>query len=433
MTTTTTNELAAALEKSIGSVTRGWTEAKRHADRQQRVSQRALADLRRARRPPKLTIKAAAWQVMERAYRKASAGDTLTANARQIMYAARPLVLELTGGECWKNSATFTQQLLPGFIEAYPGRTAGWNVAYDARGRLVEPHTGDRTDLGTLEVRSYVRAWVGKVPPKLDITLRHACPTRGPANRYRFALFIEKEGFYPLLEAAGIANRFDLAIMSTKGMSVTAARELVDQLSAYGVTLLVAHDFDKAGFAILHTLQQSSRRYVFRGRPNVIDLGLRLADALALGLQSEPVEYDSKVDPRRNLAACGATREEQDFLVRAGGYRGWVGERIELNAMDSAQFVTWLEEKLLGAGVEKVVPDADALAAAYRRAWRLGAVQEVIDRLEADGADADDIPVPAGLAEVIRTQIAGTEQSWDAAIWMAAQAARQTQGEADHA
>ena len=256
MTTTTTNELAAALEKSIGSVTKGWTEAKRHADRQQRVSQRALADLRRARRPPKLTIKAAAWQVMERAYRKASAGGTLPANARQIMYAARPLVLELTGGECWKNSATFTQQLLPGFIEAYPGRTAGWNVAYDARGRLVEPHTGDRTDLGTLEVRSYVRAWVGKVPPKLDITLRHACPTRGPANRYRFALFIEKEGFYPLLEAAGIANRFDLAIMSTKGMSVTAARELVDQLSAYGVTLLVAHDFDKAGFAILHTLQQ---------------------------------------------------------------------------------------------------------------------------------------------------------------------------------
>ena len=42
---------------------------------------------------------------MEDAYLKASAGNTLPANARQIMYAARPLVLEQTGGEYWKQSS----------------------------------------------------------------------------------------------------------------------------------------------------------------------------------------------------------------------------------------------------------------------------------------------------------------------------------------
>ena len=32
-------------------------------------------------------------------------------------------------------------------------------------------------------------------------------------------LFIEKEGFLPLFEAVHLAERYDLAIMSTKGMS----------------------------------------------------------------------------------------------------------------------------------------------------------------------------------------------------------------------
>jgi hypothetical protein len=39
-----------------------------------------------------MTIKAAAWSVMEAAYRSASADDTLPANARQIVYAARTAI-----------------------------------------------------------------------------------------------------------------------------------------------------------------------------------------------------------------------------------------------------------------------------------------------------------------------------------------------------
>jgi DNA topoisomerase VI subunit A len=92
-------------------------------------------------------------------------------------------------------------------------------------------------------------------------------------------LFIEKEGFDPILKAARIAEKFDLAIMSTKGMSVTAARALADEMCHdYDIPLLLLHDFDKSGFAIAGTLQRDTRRYEFQNSITTIDLGLSLAD-----------------------------------------------------------------------------------------------------------------------------------------------------------
>src|SRR5439155_2145468 len=124
------------------------------------------------------------------------------------------------------------------------------------------------------------------------------------------------EGFNPLLAKAKIAERYDLAIMSTKGMSVTACRQLAERLAEHGVTILVLHDFDRSGFSILHTLGSDTSRYKFRTKPRIIDLGLRLADAEAMGLESEPVAYPKcTVDPRVNLLRCGASQTEADFLV----------------------------------------------------------------------------------------------------------------------
>jgi DNA topoisomerase VI subunit A len=111
-------------------------------------------------------------------------------------------------------------------------------------------------------------------------------------NRYQFALFVETQG--SLLRAENIAARYDLALMSTKGMSVTAARRLVEDLSERGVTVLVLRDFDKTGFSIVHTLRSDTRRYKFRTRPRVVYLRLRLKDARAMGLQSEQVRYKTK-------------------------------------------------------------------------------------------------------------------------------------------
>src|SRR5262249_38609794 len=163
----------------------------------------------------------------------------------------------------------------------------------------------------------------------------------------------------PLLERAQIARRFDVAIMSTRGMSVTAARQLVDSLSEKGVTILVLRDFDLAAVSIVHTLRTDSRRYRFRSSPKVIDLGLPLTDVGEWELQSEPVEYRSKKDPRENLRRCGATEEECAFLVQKGGPGAWVGERVELNALTSPQWVEMVERKLTAAGVKKVIPETE--------------------------------------------------------------------------
>ena len=86
------------------------------------------------------SFKDAAFDIMEDAYLKASAGGSLPANARQIMYAARPYILMATR-KAKLDDAYFTQNLLPSFIEANPELTADWDVVYDARGHFVEPHT----------------------------------------------------------------------------------------------------------------------------------------------------------------------------------------------------------------------------------------------------------------------------------------------------
>jgi hypothetical protein len=327
-------------------------------------------------------------------------------------------VLALTGGKIWKHSSYFTQVLLPNYMAAHPNETASWDVVFDDRGHLIEPHTSTRIGLGTLAVRNYIGAWHSIVPSALgDFTLDYAVETIGPKNRYRFALFIEKEGFDALLEAAQIANRYDVMPFSTKGQSVTASRMLVEALSQNGVTILVVHDFDKSGIEILHTLCSDTRRYRYQSEPKVIDLGLRLSDVNGMGLEREKVEYSkAKHSPAINLRACGATEAECQFLVRREDSH-WVGDRVELNAMRSDQFITWLEGKFAEVGVEKVVPDDETLADAYRLAVRKAKLQQAIDDARSAIDDEDDAPVPDHLAEHVREAITGKAVAWDEAVW----------------
>ena len=176
-----------------------------------------------------------------------------------------------------------------------------------------------------------------------------------------------------------------------------------------------------------------------------------------MGLDSEPVTYTSKVDPRTSLRRCGASEEECAFLVHGrdasradredtdawdededawdedeGTARRkprWHGERIELNAMDSQQFLDWLERKLQEAGVEKVVPDEEALAAAYRRQRRVAQLQQLLEEAMAEPDDA--APVPDALADQIRARITGTAEAWDDALWDIVRAHRETEEETD--
>jgi DNA topoisomerase VI subunit B len=104
------DEIDEALAKSIAAVTAQWKEMKRQADRERRLSQRAITAEQERHREKAMTTKEAVWQVMEQAYLKASDNGSLPANARQIMYAARPLVIALTGNpKPWKKTSQFTE------------------------------------------------------------------------------------------------------------------------------------------------------------------------------------------------------------------------------------------------------------------------------------------------------------------------------------
>lgn len=404
------------LDTVLNSITQGWQKAKRRADRNGRVREKQLSELTRQQQRSALSLKEAAYQVMEQAYMQASDNNSLPANARQIMYAARPLVLELTGGKIWKNSSYFTQELLNAFIRENPELTADWDVVFDARGHLSEPHTANRIDLGTLAVRSYRHRWqTQQTEQEPEINLTYRCHTTGPTHRFNYALFIEKEGFQPLLQRAQVSERFDIAIMSTKGMSVTAARSLVEELSAHGVKILVLHDFDKAGFSILHTLKTDTERYQFELKPDVVDIGLRLADVEAMGLDSEAVTYAQVQDPREGLRDCGATEAECDFLVeRRVSQKSWEGQRVELNAMTSRQFIQWLERKLVEQDVTKVVPDQKTLEQAFLEARKYAQLNRAIEQF-LEGYEGDAI-APENLKEQIAKAIEGTAKSWDAAL-----------------
>src|SRR5207248_12840 len=148
----------------------------------------------------------------------------------------------------------FTQTLLPDYLNEFPEETADWDVVFDARGHLVEPHTRVQLPLGTLEVRQFLAdvakehrlAGKGKLPPRLRLKLKTS-EFHGPDLRFAAVMFVEKEGFMPLFRAANLAERFDLCIISTKGVSTTASRLLVESLCAeYGLPLLILRDFDKA-------------------------------------------------------------------------------------------------------------------------------------------------------------------------------------------
>jgi hypothetical protein len=392
-----------AIRKAVLTVTKGWHRVRQQEERHAAEFYRRREKLIRSR---KINVKEAAYRVMEEAWLKASANGTLPANARQIMYAARPKIQELSGESL--SDKYFTQTLLPDYVAE---RGVDWDVVFDDRGHFTEPHGGQEIGLGTLSVRQYL---AGLRAPRIDdgAFTGAKVSTHGPQGNYGAVLFIEKEGFDPLLKRVELGDRHDMGIMSTKGMSVTAARQLAERICGErGIPLYILHDFDKAGFSIESTLHRDTRRYQFKDRVQAVDLGLRLSDVIELGLEdrAEAVFDDSSREVRaENLRKNGATEEEIEFLL---------DRRVELNALTSEELVAFIERKLTEHGVRKVVPDSDTLAKAYCSNIRTAKIEEIIDRAIEEMADDDDISIPENLSDQVTDLLReNSTWRWDEAV-----------------
>jgi hypothetical protein len=373
---------------------------------------------------PKLCHTDVAHQILPPAYVFASGGGRYTVGKRHLWYGCREEFKERTRKPLGYHY--FAQNLLRQYMNTHP-ETESWKVTADPRGTLILPNTAKPVHIpvGTLHIEGHLRDAFRQINP-YDFDDVHAdvpWPSLAPGLRYRGVLYIEKEGFDPMLREAKIAERFNIAILSCKGQSVVAARRFVDFVCAVngGVPLGVVHDFDKSGFEIAARLttvsewaEENNRvAYEFQNEIDVTDLGLRLEDVRRYGLEARAERvhfkgqfaYDSLASP-----------EEQAFLRS--------GRRVELNAFSAPDFIAWLEEKLaFWLGKEPFIPDDDqVLELAFRRALAVARVNKAIRKAVPEATDqAKKATVPDDFRAKLREEIRESKQPWDQAMYDLAQ------------
>ena len=248
---------------------------------------------------------------------KASGEGVYKFSQRQLYYAIRPYVITRMGKQPDYNY--FCRVLTE--YEAENGNIPA--MYRDPRGVLYHPHLKEEIPLGTISVANYER----------------------PEWTFNKILYSEKEGFFTILKDAKFPERFDCALLTSKGYASRAVKDLFDFLGDTDEEILFfcIHDADAAGTKIYETLQDGTMARPGR-RVRVVNLGLDPEEAMEMGLEVETAERSVS---RRPVA--GYLSDE---------WREWLQDkRVELNAMTSPQFLQWLEAKIAAHGVRKVVPD----------------------------------------------------------------------------
>lgn len=399
------------LAKCLMGVTKEYTKQRKAEER----NSRAFAN-REYMYSDRVNFTDVAGRILPAAYRKASGDGQYPASKRQVYYAAREEFRIATGRK-------ITQQrcntLLLQYMNTHTSITSSWRVTADPRGTLLIPNTDQETRIpcGTLDIDRHLESMHDDEPIDQMLTVPWQWPSVAAGQRFRAVLYIEKEGFEPLLRQTRIAERFEIAVLSCKGQSVAAARKYVDHVCHVngGVPLFVVHDFDVFGFFIAARLTSVSEdawnddrvAYHFRNEINVTDFGLRLEDARKYGLTDEVCKRPKYIDPD-----LGCTKDEREFL--------YSGRRIELNAFTAPQFVEWLEGKLRKAGLddrERMIPTDDVLEKAYRRSIVTVRINKAVRDIHATLVkEATDATVPKRLRSKLSAAMKSSDEPWDIAL-----------------
>jgi hypothetical protein len=200
----------------------------------------------------------------------------------------------------------------------------------DYRGVIYHPHLHEDIPLGTLSVEQYER----------------------PEWTFNKILYIEKDSFFQTLKEAGFPERYDCALLTSKGQATRAVKDILDLLPESGepIKVCLAHDADGYGTVIYDKTQNATIARPGR-KVEIVNFGLEPEEALAMGLEPE------------------AVKRKNNKKVPVGDYvsdewREWYQRyRIELDAMPPRQFLTWIERKMKEHGfTEKVIPPVDVQA-----------------------------------------------------------------------
>src|SRR5262249_22585548 len=184
-----------------------------------------------------------------------------------LFYQLRPIALEETGQPLAINNF----KAIITYYENEHGEIEG--MYREPRGSIYHPHRGEEIPLGTLTVEEYER----------------------PLWTFNKLVYIEKEGFSEALKKDGWPERHDCALMSSKGYTTRAARDLVDKLAEHDepCTIYCVHDADAYGTMIYQTFQKATRARGAR-KVRIVNLGLEPWEAIELGLEVEDIETSDR-------------------------------------------------------------------------------------------------------------------------------------------
>jgi hypothetical protein len=281
------------------------------------------------------------FKVLPEALDKATGGGRLPVSARTLYYQVRPLLQAYTHRAL--DYKYFSQTLLTEYRDL---GQALEGLYYDPRGVLYEPHvpppaaqaphTGRTVALSTQSVDAYtIPAWL-----------------------YNKILYVEKKGLMPVLEAAQLGDRYDMAIIAAEGYATEATRVLLERAEGC-CQLFVLHDADPDGYNIARTLREETARMPGYA-VDVIDLGLTVDAAVEMGLEAETFTRERELPWA--LATDLTATEQEYFEGTRVGRKHWIAQRVELNAMTGPQLVAYIERRLEEVGaVGKVIPDEEAL------------------------------------------------------------------------
>ena len=169
-----------------------------------------------------------------------------------------------------------------------------------------------------------------------------------PVWTFNKLVYIEKEGFQRGAEGRSAGpSATTAAVMSSKGFSTRAARDLIDKLAEHDepVTVFCVHDADAYGTMIYQTFQEATKARGAR-KIEIVNLGLEPWEAIAMGLEVETVEEGERRKP-----VADYVRDARRRRSRRRDWEEWLQtHRVELNAMTTPQFIEWLDGKMAEHG-----------------------------------------------------------------------------------
>jgi hypothetical protein len=219
----------------------------------------------------------------------------------------------------------FTTKVLREYEREY-GEIDG--LIRETYGTFVEPHTGESIELGTREVADY----------------------RFPDYKFDKILLVEKLTERPKFEHDRIAEKYDMAIIYSRGYATEALHHLLTQAQEGNYQVFVWHDADVDGYNIVRNLREATDN--MPTTIEVIDIGLSVEEALRIGCASEPFTDDDAL-PR----ALRATLDGLELEYFEGRQ-----VRFEINGIPSDSRIAYVEEQLREHGIRsKYIPPNDVL------------------------------------------------------------------------